>query len=628
MLKDEIIDFFETVMPFNMLSRENLGNMVDDITMEYYPKGEQILQQDGPPSEFLGVIKKGGVKVFQTSASNEEVVVDLRGEGEHFGMLSLLSGDRSRNNVVTIEDTICYQVPQKTVLTILKDHPEVNEYFIKSFFVNLLDKTYEETRKTYTGGTTGEQLLFSTKIKEIVRAEPKTINPDISIQQAAVEMATHKISSLIVVDAEGVALGMVTDRDFREKVVAEARDVSQPVKAIMNTPVISIDSEDNCFEAVLRMIRHRIHHILVLEDGKLKGMLTNHDFMLLQGSSPTILVKEIGQIKTIDELEDTAPKFYKAVSSLLRYGARPHNITGLITELMEKIINTIVDIFEEENGSPPVPYTLFFYGGGGRHELTLSFKVEMGVVYQDVSSSEQKQEVETYFKLLAEKLNSTMLLVCDLSSEEHCLKRENIQESSIWLQQFKNWGAKAGSARDTGFFDMRAIRGEHDRVNSLRQYLINRTGQFKGLMEALAAYSLQVTPPLGFFKDFVVEKGGEHKNKLNLYEKGINPLVGCARIYSLEKGIIRRSTLGRLHELNSRHAFKVAEDMAQAFGYLNALLIHNQLRQAEDGIIPDNFINPDILTNLERKTLKESFQLIARLYEDIEGNYWSGKILP
>ena len=627
MLKDEIIDFFETVMPFNMLSRDSLGEMIDDITMEYYPKGEQILQQDGPPSEFLGVIKKGGVKVFQTSENSEEIVVDLRGDGEHFGMLSLLSGDRSRNNVVTIEDTICYQVPKKTVLAVLKKNPDVNEYFIKSFFVNLLDKTYEETRKAYTGGTTGEQLLFSTKIREIVRTEPKTITQDISIQQAAVEMAANKIGSLVIVDAEGGAIGMVTDRDFREKVVAEARDVTQPVKAIMNTPVISIDSEDNCFEALLRMIRHRIHHILVLEGGKLKGMLTNHDFMLLQGSSPTVLVKEIGQIKTIAELEDTASKFYKAVSSLLRHGARPHNITGLITELMEKIINTVIDIFEEEKGGGPVPYSLFFIGSGGRHELTLSFRVKMGIVYQDATSPGQQQQIDSYFQLLAGTLNSSML-TCDLTGKEQCLIKDNIRGESLWQEQFKKWGTKAGSGRDMGFFDMRAIRGEHDRVNSLRQYLINRSNQFRGLMEALAADTLQVPPPLGFFKDFVVEKGGEHKNELDLYRKGIKPLVDCARIYGLEKGVIRRSTMGRLHELNSRHNFKVAEDMAQAFGYLNALLIHNQLRQAEDGVVPDNFINPDILTNLERKTLKESFQLTARLYEELEGNYWSGKILP
>jgi CBS domain-containing protein len=300
MLKEEIIEFFQNVLPFNRLSPEALDAMLDDISMEYYPKGKTILEQDGPPSEFLGVIKKGGVKVFQTSANDEEVVVDLRGEGEHFGILSLLSGDHSRNNVVTIEDTICYMVPKKAVLEVLQNNPAVNEYFLKSFFVDLLDKTYDETCKAYTGGTTGEQLLFSTKVKDIVRTEPKTVTPDISIQQAAGEMAEQKISSLVVVDDSGLPIGMVTDRDFREKVVALAKDVASPVQSIMNTPLITIDAKDNCFEALLRMIRHRIHHILVLDDGRLKGMLTNHDFMLLQGSSPTVLVKEIGQIKTIE----------------------------------------------------------------------------------------------------------------------------------------------------------------------------------------------------------------------------------------------------------------------------------------------------------------------------------------
>ena len=627
MLQDEIIDFFQNVLPFDQLPRESMEELVDDIAMEYYPKGEVILRQGGKPSEFLGVIKKGGVKVCQNADNGEEVIVDLRSEGEHFGMLSLISGDRARNSVIAIEDTICYLLPKKTVLSVLQKNPEINEYFIKSFFVNLIDKTYEETRKRYTGGTTGEQVLFSTKVKEILRTEPRTISADITIQQAALVMAADKISSLVVVEPDGTPTGMVTDRDFREKVVAEARDVKTPVSTIMNTPLISIDAEDNCFEALLRMIRHRIHHILVMEGGKLKGMLTNHDFMLLQGSSPTILVKEIGQIRSIEEMRHTAPRFYKAVSSLLRYGARPHNITGLITELMERIVNTIVDIFEKENGKSPLDFSLFFFGQGGRHELALSFKVEMGIIHRDAAGPEEQQKAPDYFNRLAETLNSSMVS-CDLAGGKQCIKPENIQSLSRWKELLLKWGTGAGTGRDMGFFDMRSIRGGRKRVNDLRQHIISRAGQYKPLMEALAADTMQVRPPLGFIKDFVMEKGGEHKNELNIYEKGIKPLADCARIYALEKGITRRSTLGRLHELSAMQGFKVAEDMAQAFGYLTAHLIHNQLRQAEDGLNPDDFINPDVLTNFERKTLKESFQLITRLYEDIEGNYWSGKVLP
>jgi CBS domain-containing protein len=542
-------------------------------------------------------------------------------------MLSILSGDRSRNNVVAIEDTICYKVPRKTVLALLQENHEVNQYFIKSFFVNLLDKTYEETRKAYTGGTTGEQLLFSTAVRDIVRAEPRTVAPDTTIQQAAADMAAQRIGSLVVVDSAGQPLGMVTDRDFREKVVAVARDVAAPVREIMSAPLISVDAEDNCFEALMKMIRHRIHHILILENGRLLGLLTNHDFMLLQGSSPTVLVKEIAHVRTIAELQGTAPKFYKAVSSLLRHGARPHNITGMITELLEKICNTVVDIFEKDNGPGPVPYSLFFFGAGGRHELTLSFGVEMGIVHQDAASPDAAKETAAYFNRLAETLNSAMQN-CRINGAGQCLQAANIRAASAWREGFRKWGTGAGTGLDAGFFDMRAVRGEKARVDSLREYLEKRTGQSRGLMEAVAAETLHERPPLGFFKNFVVEKGGGHKNELDLYRRGILPLVGCARIFSLAKGVARGSTLGRLKELTSRHGFKVAEDMGQAFGYLNSQLIRSQLHQAEEGLTPDNFINPYSLTNFERKTLKESFQLTARLYDEIEGDYWSGKVLP
>ncbi len=627
MLQEEIVDFLKNVIPFNLLSGETLKKMAADIAMDYYPRGEEILRQDGPPSDFLGIIKKGGVKVFQTLDNDEEVVRDLRGEGEHFGILSILSGDRSRNNVVAIEDTICYKVPRKTVLALLQENHEVNQYFLKSFFVNLLDKTYEETRKAYTGGTTGEQLLFSTAVRDIVRAEPRTVAPDTTIQQAAADMAAQRIGSLVVVDSAGHPLGMVTDRDFREKVVAVARDVAAPVREIMSAPLISVDAEDNCFEALMKMIRHRIHHILILENGRLLGLLTNHDFMLLQGSSPTVLVKEIAHVRTIAELQGTAPKFYKAVSSLLRHGARPHNITGMITELLEKICNTVVDIFEKDNGPSPVPYSLFFFGAGGRHELTLSFGVEMGIVYQDAAPPDATKETAAYFNRLAETLNSAMQN-CRINGAGQCLQAANIRAASAWREGFKKWGTGAGTGLDTGFFDMRAVRGEKSRVDSLRQYLMERTGQSRGLMEAVAAETLHERPPLGFFKNFVVEKGGGHKNELDLYRRGILPLVGCARIFGLAKGVTRGSTLGRLKELTSRHGFKVAEDMGQAFGYLNSQLIRSQLHQAEEGLTPDNFINPYSLTNFERKTLKESFQLTARLYDEIEGDYWSGKVLP
>jgi len=59
MLQEEIIEFFNQLMPFNLLSRDELQDLVKNIAMEYYPKGSSILVQDGPPSEHFYVIKKG-----------------------------------------------------------------------------------------------------------------------------------------------------------------------------------------------------------------------------------------------------------------------------------------------------------------------------------------------------------------------------------------------------------------------------------------------------------------------------------------------------------------------------------------------------------------------------------------
>ena len=59
----------------------------------------------------------------------------------------------------------------------------------------------------------------------------------------------------------------------------------------------------------------------------------------------------------------------------------------------------------------------------------------------------------------------------------------------------------------------------------------------------MANMMLQITPPLGFFNTFVVEKSGEHKDKFDLKVKGITPLLNVVRLFSMEKGIKETFTL-------------------------------------------------------------------------------------
>jgi len=625
MVKEETIDFLIKVPPLNMLSREELGAVVDDISLEYYPKGARILAQNGPPSDNLRIIKKGGVKVYMKAHDKDEVVIDYRSEGEHFGLLSLVSGDHSRANVMAVDDTICYLIPRDRILALIQKHPEINEYFLKSFFFNFMDKAYDDTRKRHGSGPglgVGDRLLFTTSVGDIVTRPPVSTLAATSIQDAAKVMADHKISSLIVVDPSGGAQGIITDRDLREKVVAGGMDITMPVSGIMSSPLIKADAEEQCFETLLRMMRYKIHHIIVMEDDSIKGIVTNHDFMLLQGSSPTVLVREVGELRTLESLGGTTTKLYKTVSSLMREGARSQNITGLITELADKLINRLADIMDEKLGPSPLKSAIFLYCDGGRRELSLDLGMKLGVVYEDTHNINTVRATEEYFRQFISGIEESFSFCRSRGEGAGCLRVSDVKSLLDWKDTFSRWAEPSEDIRlDAGVFDMRTMRGSEEMVHSLRDYLFETVESRPSLLNVLASDTLNNRPPLGFFRRFVVEKSGEHKNELDLYEKGIRPIISSVRILALKKGIRELSTVRRLEELRGHFNLTRTDEVVHAFEYLMTALIHNQLARVEMGRQPDSFVNPEDLSNLEKQSLRESFMLITSLYEIIEDNF-------
>lgn len=621
MLKEETIEFLQKIPPFNLLTPEDMDALVADISLEYYPKGVKILTQGGPPSDFLRVIKKGGTKVYVTSDDREEIIIDYRSEGEQFGFISMVSEDRSRANIVAVEDTICYLIPRDKVLAIMQKTPEASEYYVKSFFLNFIDKTHDETRRRFTSMSDSDRLLFTVPVGSIVRRAPITTEEDSTIQDAAKLMAHEKISSIIVVNDTNVPVGIVTDRDLREKVVAKGRDLHDSISTIMNAPLIKVDADEYCFEALLKMIRYKIHHIIVVDNGVFTGVLTNHDFMVLQGSSPTVLVKEMEDIQSLDNLHATTPKLYRTIASLLKEGARAHNITGLTTELIEKLLNRIIEITEKEIGGAPVNYSMFFYGNGGRRELTLKIDLTLGIVYEDTNNMNTIKNAEQYFGELARKINDA-LTACGISIGKQSLDLDNVHSFSDWKHLFGTWAAEPFRLMPrVGFFDIRALRGDDTNVIALKNHLIELAASNEDFMNFIAVKTVENRPPLGFFKKFVVDKSGEHRNELDIYQKGIKPLVNVVRLLCIERGIKDVPTMRRLKTLRNRYRIKDSENIEHALDYLGTLLMHNQIRQIEEGLRPDNFINPETLTGIEKNTMKESFQLAANLYELIEKKY-------
>ncbi len=330
MILEDVINFLKKEPPFQFLDEAALKSVAGSLSIEFYPRDTVILKQGGPPSDSLRIIKKGGVKILMKAESGEDVVMDYRGEGDNFGFLSMIGKEKKgRTTVIATDDTICYILKRDKVLKLLESDPAFTEYFM-SYLSGYVDRTSSEMRKKSLSLVGSDRFLFTTRAGDIA-IEAITAKDDITIQEAARIMAKNKVSSLIILDKGNLPAGIVTDKDLREKVVAKGRSVSEPVRNIMTISLIRVDADDSCFEAVLKMIKYNIHHMLVIGDGVMKGIMTNHDLMLLQGTSPLSFANDIENQQTVEGLVPVSMKISNIVGLLLKEGAKASNITRVIT---------------------------------------------------------------------------------------------------------------------------------------------------------------------------------------------------------------------------------------------------------------------------------------------------------
>ncbi|TAL23024.1 MAG: cyclic nucleotide-binding/CBS domain-containing protein [Nitrospirae bacterium] len=627
MIIEEVIEFLKKTPPFQFLDEASLRIISSGISMEFYPKGTTILYQDGPASDYLRIIKKGGVKVFVTSNGNGDVLIDYRSEGDAFGFLSLISGDKSRANVAAVEDTIAYLIGREAIMKLLDVNPAFTEFFVKSFLNKYIDKTYKEmhNKSLLYGG--GDKLLFTTPVGELATKDIITASQDISIKDAAGIMSKNGISSLVLVDGDKIPTGIVTDRDLRDKVVAKDRNIADPVSGIMSLTLIKAEARDYCFEALLKMIHFNIHHLLVVDEGRLKGIVTNHDLMMLQGTSPLSVARDIESQQAIDGLIPVSKKISNVISLLLKEGARASNITRIITEINDRLVRKILDIAEREFGRPPVNYCWVVFGSEGRKEQTFKTDQDNALIYAD-ADGEKEEEAEKYFSAFTAFVRDS-LLKCGFPlcpANYMASNREWRQPLRIWKKYFSRWIAAPtpdAILKSLIFFDLRPIYGDLSLAEELRKSLKTMLEDQMLFLGYMANTITKNTPPVGFFKSFIVEKSGEHKDELNLKIKGIAPLADIIRLFSLEKGVTETSTLERNNALKGKYTIieEYAEELEQAFEFIMLLRIQHQVEQIEAGIEPDNFINPDKLSNLEKKTIKEAFKLISRMQDLVIARY-------
>jgi CBS domain-containing protein len=432
------------------------------------------------------------------------------------------------------------------------------------------------------------------------------------------------VGSILVRDASGGEAGMVTDRDLR-RAVALGVSVDAPVETMMSVPVESIEATESNFEALARMMGRGIHHLAVTEGGVVKGVISSQDILVEQGVSPMTLYRRILDARDYGGVYFLAGKLPLAARALLDEGASARDLNRLITILSDAVRGKILSLLHREYGPSPIPYCWLVLGGEGRGERSLASDQDNAIVHEDREDPVIQRAGAIYFEALAKKAVEH-LSRCGLP---RCPGGMNADQGgyrlsySGWKERFAAVVADVRpeeAARGAALFDFRAGHGREELARDLRA-AVGEMARDRGFLARLARPCLEADPPLSFFREFLVEQDGGHKDALDLKRRGLAVFVDFARVLALAHGVEDTGTRERLSRLERMGVLPgdLAREVRESFAFLTQLRLSRQLAASEAGREPDHFVDPAGLSELERRLLKDSFALVRRMQDFLKG---------
>ena len=617
-LVDELADYYDFLdrhAPFSELEPEALARAVRSLEVAYYRSGAVIFDL-GEKLERLFVVRKGAVELFDADGQ----LVAREGEGEAFGFPALMTGVDTRRRATCVEDTLVYILPEEQFRALRAGSERFDRYFNMAHEERLRSIVHDEAEGPDAG-------LLARPVRALIHRVPVFVPPEATVREAAELMARERISSALI-GANGTLMGILTDRDLRTRVLAEGRDGTTPVLDVMTPAPIHVDAEDRALEALLAMTLHRIHHLPVTDDGKVLGVVSATDLLRLQAAHPVYIVKEVYKQTSTDGLARVSRRLPGLVQRLAQADLRAAEVGRVVSFVADALTTRLIQLAEEELGPPPARFAWVGLGSQARSELGLNSDQDNALVLEAGAEAH-----DAYFAQLARRvvdgLNACGFPYCP--GEVMAITPKWRQPVDVWARYFDQWVATPepkAMMHTSVFFDMRTVHGDDELVKGVRTRMLEKAAVNQRFLACLARNALEYRPPLGFFRQFVLEQGGGEGKALDLKKRGLVPVVGLARMYALASGSPEVETRARIRDAAERKALNRddAASLLDAHAFIAQVRLRHQTQQLAEGAKPDNFVPPDTLSSFERSHLKDAFKVVQTLQTGLEYRYKTGML--
>ncbi len=469
--------------------------------------------------------------------------------------------------------------------------------------------------------------LFTGTIGERMNPSVVTLGTGASCYEAVQRLRAAGADSLLVRDAERRVVGIVTAHDIVQRVAFSAPPelpvtevMSRPVFTMhAETPLY------RGLARMHRHRLH--HLLVVDAGGEPVGMLTPEEALGGTPGDRLDLIERLAREDDLQSLRLAKELQAELADDLLHSVKLPApDVLAVLSQLNDRAYHNVVErsvrtLVAQGWGEPPVRFAVIVMGSVGRGESLLRPDQDNGFILEDYDDS-QLLAVDRYFYELADRMTRELAAIGFPLCKGFVMATNPSWRKRLgeWHAQLEGWLRRPSHAAATLTdlcIDFRSVYGDTSLVAELRSFATRAIPRHHGFLRELEQLQFDRDVAITPFRTLKREKlpGREGDRQVDIKRKGIMPLVEGIRILALQRGLGGASTMDRLRALEQCGALKpdLAHEIDEAFSFLNNLLLQQQIETQRRGGTPNPYVAPELLSRWDRSSLRAALRVAAQL---------------
>jgi CBS domain-containing protein len=610
--------------PFAQMQPEHVDRFVQAARQAYYEPNETVLSPASGAVTHLLLVRRGSITGRQGLAEAAGFQYEA---GDLFPVGAAIGARAVTSTYTAVSDTFFLELPLDAMHALARDSAPFAD-FLNHRVQQFLTLSRTALQVAYASQSLAEQSL-ETPLRDLLHRAAVSVTPSTPLSHALRRMHDKRIGSVLVVDDNGAALGILTRHDILGRVTLAERALSTPIAEVMSSPVVTLGVDQTAQDAALAMSRNGIRHVPVADaSGRVVGILSERDLFALQRQSLKQVSTAIRAASDVATLRAVAQDIRRFARNLLGQGVGARQLTELISHLNDVLTQRLVSLIAGSRGIDLTRGCWLAFGSEGRSEQTIATDQDNGIVFASDEPEAERAHWLAFGREVNDALDTCGYPLCKgnimASNPDCCLTQRE------WLARFSNWidhGAPEDLLKASIFFDLRPLAGAVPLAQPLRELVTRQGSRTPRFLKQLAENALRNGPALNWHGGIDIEvQDGREGIDVKLHGTAI--YVDAARLYALAHGVAATGTRERLEA--AAEAMGAAAHEAQAwiggFEYLQMLRLQVQLarkpRVVADAVDANpNWVDVAALHDLDRRVLKESLQLARRLQQRMQLDY-------